>query len=113
MLVVRRNNKGRGVYAGRRFYRGDVVDDSPVLLLRAADGKGTIGKYWWEWKGSFKYAIPLGKCSLFNYNHRPNTGALRLYKQNRIIFRALRVIQKGEEILIDYGLDFIDFKVLP
>ena len=111
-LIVRKNNKGRGVYAGRRFYRGDLVEDCPVLLLRQSDGQGVIGKYWWQWEGKFKYAIALGKMSLFNHSPQPNVGVRRLFKQNKIILKALRTIQKNEEFLIDYGAYFVDFEIL-
>jgi hypothetical protein len=109
-LIVRRNNKGRGVYAGQRFYRGDIIESCPVLLLHPIDGQGCIAKYWWEWQG--RSGLPLGKVSLFNHSPRPNVGVRRFYAQMRMVTRALRTIQKGEELLIDYGDGFVDFKIL-
>ena len=101
-LAIRRNRHGRGVYATRRFGRGEMVCSAPVLVWPtriACDA--FIGKYAWSWQGH--EAVPLGLISLFNHSDQPNTGSRRLYRRRRMVCNALRVIEPGEEILIDYG----------
>jgi uncharacterized protein len=101
-LVIRRNRFGRGVYATRRFRRGEVVCSAPVLVWPTAVAcDAFIGKYAWSWQGH--EAVPLGLISLFNHSDRPNTGIRRLYRQRRMICNALRTIEPGAEITIDYG----------
>lgn len=113
-LYVCSNRKGRGVYALRPFRHGEVVEDCPVLVLRRRDCQGLIESYWWAWSG--RYGLALSVASLFNHAKRPNTGSRRFFRQQRMVFTALRDIEVGEEITVSYGKDFDDgehFKVLP
>lgn len=121
-LVVRKNAKGRGVYAARAFERGEVVADNPVLVWpvppRQFSGflqtpKHPIDDYVWVWPDRRHEALALGLISLFNHSATPNTGSERLFKRRRIVCRALRLIRAGEEILIDYGKAHYDFEVKP
>jgi uncharacterized protein len=108
-LLIRRNRKGRGVYARRRFRRGQVLCTCPVLVWPASiPADRFIGKYVWSWTDErrrlhAREALCLGIASLFNHSATPNTGSQRLYARRRMIFCALRDIAVGEEILIDYG----------
>ena len=115
-LVIRRNRKGRGVYATRFFHRGDLVATCPMLVWPtniAADR--FIGQYVWTWADHgalhMREALCLGIASLFNHDPKPNTGSRRLYRHRRMVFRALRTIKPQEEILIDYGVGADRFEV--
>ncbi|MDE2022149.1 MAG: SET domain-containing protein-lysine N-methyltransferase [Patescibacteria group bacterium] len=116
-LVVRRNRFGRGVYTTARIARGQIVAQCPVLVWPvtvAADE--FIGRYVWSWKDSRGHdhaleALCLGLPSLFNHDPKPNTGSQRFYRRRRMVFKALRNIAAGEEILIDYGAGASGFDV--
>lgn len=117
-LIIRRNKKGRGVYAVHGFKRGQIVCACPVLVWPgniAADR--FIGRYLWSWSDPngtthMCEALCLGISALFNHSPKPNTGSQRLYARQRMIHKALRDIERGEEILIDYGPAADCFKVL-
>jgi len=115
-LAIRRNRKGRGVYATRRFRRGEIVTSSPVLVWpESVPADRFIGLYVWSWvddrgRHHARDALPLGLVSLCNHSAKPNTGAHRLYRQRRIVCKALRDIEPGEEILVDYGVAAECFK---
>jgi len=121
-LIIRHNGKGRdgydrGVYTARRFQRGELISECPMLVWpRNVAADRFIGNYLWSWADDAgrryaREALCLGIASLFNHSPRPNTGIRRLYDRDRMTFRALRRIEKGEEILIDYGVGAGHFEV--
>lgn len=114
-LIIRHNGKGhgeyaRGVYATRRFERGELVCECVMLVWpRNVPADKFIGDYVWSWEDNAnpnhaREALCLGLPSLFNHSRRPNTGIRRLYRRSHMLFKALRRIEKGEEILVDYGI---------
>jgi hypothetical protein len=110
-FIIRRNRKGRGVYARRRFRRGAIMCACPVLVWpRGRVPDAFIWQYIWEWDG--KSGLPLGIISMCNHSPSPNMGTRCLYANRRMICRALRDIRVGEEILIDYGPASGNFEVL-
>ncbi len=110
-FIIRRNRKGRGVYARRRFRRGQTMCACPVLVWpRGPVPDKFIAQYIWNW-GRVS-GLPLGIVSMCNHSPRPNMGARRLYAGRRMICKALRDIEIGEEILIDYGPAADNFEVL-
>lgn len=109
-LVIRHNRCGRGVYATRRFRRGQVVMRCPVIVwpyrVRPDD---FAFRYIWEWGNPRRFGLPLGLLSMCDHNARPNMGVSRLFKRRRVVCRALRDIEAGEEILVFYGDDYVRY----
>ncbi len=114
-FVIRPNNKGRGVYAMRRFRRGQLMMVCPVIVWpRKVAPDDFIHGYLWQWNTNRRdAALPLGIVSMCNHADVPNMSVLRQYRHLRVVCRALRTIQPGEEILVDYGGASDNFKVLP
>jgi len=111
-LTIRRNAKGRAVYATRAFRRGERVSECTMLVWpKSIKPDRFVRLYVWEWIDT--HAICLGIASLFNHGVLPNTGSQRLYDSNKMAFNALRDIARGEEILVDYGEGASAFKVIP
>jgi uncharacterized protein len=100
-IVVKPNDKGVGVYAKHRFIAGDVIDDSPVLLLPLKTHK-SIDTFSFEWRGD-KVALALSRTSFLNHSYQPNVEYRFLYKQRKIRFVVLRSIKSGEELTINYN----------
>lgn len=97
--------KGRGVFANRRIRKGAVIETAPVLVIPVEHLPGgkfnpALGKYVYEWARK-KVALCLGYGSLYNHSYRPNAD----YEHERaaIRYRALRAIEAGEEITINYN----------
>ncbi len=113
-------NKGRGVFAGKRFRKGEIIEKAPVITLPGKWGQGAeksvLDDYFFDWDGEI--ALALGYGSLYNHSHTPNAVFLCRVKEAAIEFVALRDIEADEEITIDYleGDDFISslwFEVHP
>ena len=111
-LQVKPCKYGRGVFAGKDFKRGELIEICPVIVVpdfaRALNWMGHDGmmeQYYFDYDGGDRSCLALGYGSL--YNHANNSNAH--YEINRdakeIIIMALRNIKKGNQIYINYGYD--------
>ena len=109
LIEVRRTKtKGRGVFAAEFIAEGTVFERAPVLVMPAhevlTEGDETLlSHYLFEW-GRKTVAMALGFGSLYNHSYTPNA---RYEDEGRHIklYIAVRDIQAGEEITINYNGD--------
>ena len=107
-LVLRRvRGQGRGVFAGRAFRAGEVIEVCPVIPLTAAEADTcavtVLDNYFFEWgPDGNAYALALGYGALYNHAADPNAAFSCRIRQLEIVFRATRPIKAGEQITIDY-----------
>src|SRR4051812_46324731 len=101
--VKRIKGKGRGVFARRLIRRGESIERVPMLVLPAGQSKGgsVVSDYCFAW-GRGTVALALGYGSLYNHSYRPNARYDDVGPQTKE-FTALRDIQPGEEITINYN----------
>lgn len=109
-ICVRRNRKGRGVYATQRFYRGETIEICHVLVSKL-DQYEEHAFDRWAYAFDGHAAIALGAGSLYNHSATPNADWRCRRSSQTIRIFAVREIAQNEEILINYG-DNIDFQVL-
>jgi hypothetical protein len=99
--------KGRGIFAGRRFAEGDVLERAPVIVIPNDEwdlvSGSIVASYCFTWGKADDAAIPLGRCSLFNHSYTPNAYAHIHLRDKVIEFLALREIEPGEEITLNYN----------
>lgn len=106
--VKRSKGKGRGVFARRPIKEGDVIERVPVLVLPDGDENEVdtwqgIAGYCFVW-GKGTVALALGYGSLYNHSYRPNARYDDVGRMTKV-FTALRDIEPGEEITINYNGD--------
>ncbi len=95
-----------GIFCTEDIMADSVVEICPVLILEVAyaekivEGHPLYG-YYFEWAESDK-ALALGYGSLYNHGPEPNASFETDYAHEHIIFRSVRDIPAGEEILVDY-----------
>lgn len=118
LRVVDFTAKGRGVVALQDIKKGDLIERSPVLIIpykdRAAVDPTIIFTYVFMWepgtieqdlyKHEGRAAIALGFTSLLNHSYTPNANFYRHFDELMIDIVALRNIDAGEEITIDYQM---------
>ncbi len=97
---------GRGVFAGRAFRTGEEIEVCPVLVLSPGvqeESLDVLVHYVFKWgENGDRLAVALGYGSLYNHSADANaTFSWRLLR-GEIVFRAIRPIAAGEQILIDY-----------
>lgn len=100
-------SKGRGVYAGGPFRKGELVTEAPVIVIPQRQWKAVeatiIGDYCFAWGHQDRQAaLVLGIGSLFNHTVTPNCEPLRDEDRTTMRFVATRDIAEGEEIMISY-----------
>ena len=100
--------KGRGVFATRHIAKGEEIERVPVLVLPSQDVFGTtrtsrLADYVFEWDDD-TMALALGYGSLYNHSYKPNAQYWREGKDTQY-YEALRDIEPGEEITINYNRD--------
>jgi hypothetical protein len=97
---------GRGVFACSRFEPGERVDACPVLVIPAAEAEAVcstiLGQYVFAWEDDGRVAVALGTVSLMNHDADPNASYVQGDDADTMVVYASRVIEAGDEILIDY-----------
>ena len=99
-------HRGLGVFALRRFARGEIIERAPVILLPDPQWKllnrTALQHYYYTWSGE-EAALVLGFGSFYNHSVNPNAEYLRHPAEQVMDYVALREIAAGEEIFIKYG----------
>lgn len=98
--------KGRGVFATEFIPAGTVFERVPVIVMPAEDildstDNCVLANYVFDW-GRGTMALALGFGSLYNHSYHPNARYDDKGRQTKI-FTALRDIEAGEEITVNYN----------
>ncbi len=102
--------KGRGVIAGRRFSKDELIEQDPVIVVPPEDWallqETVISQFCFCWhEGVDDVAVALGHGSLLNHSYSPNAISVKHVRKRAIDFVALRDIEVGEEITLNYHGD--------
>ncbi|MBU0999737.1 SET domain-containing protein [Patescibacteria group bacterium] len=107
IIVKRTNNKGRGVFALKDFKEGDIVEKAPIINITPTERKHCektiLNLYIYPWRSTRSGSIVLGCGSLYNHSFDPNADWKQNFKEEKMTYRALRDIKKGEEITVNYN----------
>jgi SET domain-containing protein len=106
ICVKRTKGKGRGVFARRFIARGTLIEKVPLLLVPISLIVGglrnpQLARFFFL-RDRKHLAVCLGYGSLYNHSYRPNAR----YEDGpgtTMLFKALRNIQAGEEICVNYN----------
>ena len=111
MVEVRSHSKkGRGVFAASRLACGEIIETTPIILIPAAEWPHieptVLALYIYNFGPTAEEehaAIALGYGSLYNHSYMPNAKYIKSWEEQVIRFVALRDIEPGEEITINYN----------
>ena len=99
---------GRGVFAAAPIAEGQIIEICPVLVFSQAElphiRQTMLDDYYFDWgdNGAY-YAVCLGYGSLYNHEYEPNAEYGMDFAAQTIDFYAVRDIQPGEEITVNYN----------
>lgn len=108
LCVRRTRGKGRGIFAKRKIFKGEIIERAPVIVLPAEQWnhiqRTVLFNYAYEWGGEGEYAaIALGYVSLYNHSYKPNALLEMCLDDDLMEIVALREIRAGAEILVNYN----------
>lgn len=100
--------KGRGVFTDTKINEGDLIESSPVIEFPEEEwehiGETNLNSYCFFWGEELKQgALALGNGSLYNHSYKPNARYVRRVGDGLIDFVAVRDIEAGEEITVNYN----------
>jgi SET domain-containing protein len=109
-MRIQNTKYGRGVISTQDYSIGELVEASPVIVLKENDTKKidetSLFDYYFSWGSEENQAaIALGNGSLFNHSYEPNAKYVKKLDEGIINFFAIKPISKGCEILINYNGD--------
>lgn len=108
LVVKRSHGKGRGVFAGKDFKKGQIIERCHIILLPSKEikqlDKTRLYDYYFLWGKKLRQAaILVGFGALYNHSYDSNATFWKDLKKNRMIFVSVKDIKKGEEITVNYN----------
>lgn len=108
-------NKGRGVFTKEKITPGTLIEESPAIVMNAADrvllDKTLLHDYIFEWgNDKDKCAMALGYVPIYNHSYTSNCEYFMDFDTDTIQVKAVREIEAGEEVTINYNGDWNDGK---
>jgi len=108
LQVQSTRSNGRGVFARGDFMRDEVVECVPVIVIPAEQWDHieptVLEPYIFNFGPQGEHAaIALGYGSLYNHSYSPNALYVKSWEELLIRFVALRDINDGEEITVNYN----------
>jgi SET domain-containing protein len=102
--------RGRAMFACRKFLKGELIERAPVIPINQRQwpsaGKTILSDYAFDWGEHDEHAaIALGYVSIYNHSYGPNAQLEELLDELMMEVVAIRDIQPGEEITINYNGD--------
>lgn len=113
LIVDRTAEKGRGVFTLENIPANTVIEIAPVIVMTNADrehlDKTLLHDYIFVWgKENNRCCMALGLIPIYNHNYKSNCEYFMDFEDETIMIETLRVIEKGEELTINYNGDAND-----
>ncbi|MFH0749940.1 MAG: SET domain-containing protein [Candidatus Gottesmanbacteria bacterium] len=107
VVVKETGKKGRGVFAGKNFVKGEIIETCPIVYLspkeRTHCEHTILAYYLYPWTSMRCGAMVLGYGSIYNHSFTPNTQWKQDFHAKTMIYQAVRNIKTGEEITVNYN----------
>lgn len=100
---------GRGVFTHEQIPEGALIEQCPVVALHDTKDRARLRKtglvnYYFLWgEERVRAALCLGWGSVYNHSFSPNARYEKVMDEDRMDFYALRTIEPGEEITVNYN----------
>ena len=107
--------KGRGIFTRERIPAGTVIEVAPVIVMDKSDrqylDKTLLHDYIFEWgKAKDQCCMALGLIPIYNHSYKSNCEYFMDFEEDSIFVKTVRIIEKGEELTINYNGDWSDGK---
>ncbi len=107
LYIIADSKMGRGVASIHHIPTESIIESCPVIMLSSADTQvihsTRLHDYYFLWDTDQKTsAIALGYGSLYNHSESPNADYVLNDETQEIQFFAIKDIEAGDQILINY-----------
>ncbi len=115
LYLEKTSSKGRGIFTKQRIDANTIIEDSPVIVMSAEDrvqlDKTSLHDYIFEWgNNKDKCCMALGFVSVYNHSYQSNCEYFMDFDNEMIQIKTIRLIEKGEELTINYNGNWNDEK---
>jgi len=115
LYIDKSNGKGRGVFTREKIAADIIIEESPVIVMQKGDrsylDKTLLHDYIFEWGiKKDRCCMALGYLSIYNHSYKSNCEYFMNFEEATIQIKTVRVIEKGEELTINYNGDWNDRK---
>jgi SET domain-containing protein len=99
---------GRGVFTSENIEIGTVVEESPVIVMSAAEKKfldqTLLHDYIFEWgEKKDQCCMALGYVPLYNHSYQSNCEYEMDFEKDLISIKTVHFVKAGEELCINYS----------
>ena len=106
--VSQTGDRGRGVFATRKIAKDEMIERAPVIVVPEEQWDliepTTLRDYVFSWGDNDELAaVALGYVSIYNHSYTPNAMYVQAPEYESIEIVALRDIEIGEEIVVNYN----------
>lgn len=113
--ILPSENRGSGVFTSQFIHSGTIIEIAPVIVMEAADrvflDQTLLHDYIFEWgTGKNQICMALGYVPIYNHSYKSNCIYEMDYENNTINIIAIRDVEQGEELFINYNGDWDDAK---
>ncbi len=113
LYVDHATGKGRAVFTKETIAEGEVVENSPVIVMKKEDrvhlDKTLLHDYIFEWgHAKDKCCMALGLVPIYNHSYSSNCEYFMDFDADMIMVKTVRQIAAGEELTINYNGDWND-----
>jgi SET domain-containing protein len=105
-------SKGRGVFAKKNIKEGTIIDVAHIVLIPNNHydviQDTVLYDYIFAWddpkyEGEYQCAIALSISQFINHSYNPNVKYIYEYENQTIEFIAIKDLQTGDELLVNYN----------
>ncbi|HMG81707.1 MAG TPA: SET domain-containing protein [Ferruginibacter sp.] len=110
LFIEKTPQMGKGVFTKERIPANTVIEISPVIVMKKEDkehlDKTLLHDYIFLWgKQQDKCCMALGLIPMYNHSYKSNCEYFMDFEDDTILIETVRVIEKGEELTINYNGD--------
>ena len=115
LYIAPLTGKGRAIFTAEKIDAHTLIEESPVIVMEKYDrinlDKTLLHDYIFEWGlKKDKCCMALGYVPLYNHSYKSNCEYFMNFEEGTIQIKTVRVIEKGEELTINYNGDWNDNK---
>jgi hypothetical protein len=113
LYLEQTKTKGRAVFTNTALEADTIVEIAPVIVMSKGDrvhlDKTLLHDYIFEWgEKKDKCCMALGFIPIYNHSYTSNCEYFMNYEEDVILVKTVRLIEKGEELTINYNGDWDD-----